>query len=52
MTDFNELFVDIDSYRPASKWQSWVRELMVWLMALILFLSGWFFREWILTQFR
>ena len=52
MTEFNELFVDVDAYRPVGRWHAWAREIMVWLMVAMLLVAGWYFKEWMSTQFR
>jgi len=52
MAQFNEAFLDASAYRPPTKWQARTSNLMVWLTALILLTAGWFFKDWMMTQFR
>jgi len=52
MTHFNEIFVDVDAYQPPSKWEERFNNLQVWLIVALLLVGGWFFKDWMMDQFR
>ncbi len=52
MSQFEELFVDMEAYQPPSKWQARFSHLLVLLTAGLLLVGGWMLREWMLDQFR
>ncbi|RUA17412.1 MAG: hypothetical protein DSY55_02170 [Clostridia bacterium] len=52
MTHFNEIFVDVDAYQPPSKWEERFNNLQVWLIVALLLVGGWFFKDWMMNQFR
>jgi len=52
VASFDEAFVDVQAFSPPGKWQARANNLMVWLTVLILLTAGWFFSDWMMTQFR
>ncbi len=52
MTQFDEAFVDASAFQPPSKWQARSSNLMVWLTLAMLLVAGWFFKDWMMSQFR
>lgn len=52
MTQFDEAFVDASAFQPPSKWQARSSNLMVWLIVAMLLIAGWFFKDWMMSQFR
>ncbi len=51
MTSFDEAFVDVQAFQPPGKWQARANNLMVWLVAIMLLVAGWFFSDWMMSQF-
>ena len=52
MSRFDDLFVDVSAYQPPSKWEARVSNLLVLLVAGLLLLGGWMFKDWMQDQFR
>jgi len=50
MTDFDDVFVDIDDFQPPGKWQARASNMLVWILFLILLVSGWFFKDWVMLR--
>ena len=52
MTRFDDLFVDVSAYQPPSKWEARISNLLVLLIAGLLLMGGWMFKDWMEEQFR
>ncbi|HID35430.1 MAG TPA: hypothetical protein EYP25_12860 [Anaerolineae bacterium] len=52
MTRFDNLFMDGRSHRLPASWQARVGDLLVLLVAGMLLLGGWMFKDWMYDQFR
>ncbi len=52
MSSFDDLFVDARAYQPPNKWEARIGNLLVLLIAGLMLLVGWMFKDWMQNQFR
>ncbi len=52
MTKFEEAFVDASAFLPPGKWLARASQLLVLLTVAMLLVGGWFFRDWLMSQFQ
>ncbi len=52
MTRPDDLFVDASAYHPPGKWEARAGNLLVLVVAGLLLLGGWMFKDWMQDQFR
>ncbi len=52
MSSFDDLFVDARAYQPPNKWEARIGNLLVLLIAGLMLLGGWMFKDWMQSQFR